>query len=437
MTSDTAATRPQDAGDSKATRQTNAIAVSHRIYDLLTAATTVNPPSMRSWTGETWGPPDAAATIVLRHPAALRAALLPATDLSAGEAYIYDDIDIEGDLFSLLRWAAALDVREPGPVPVLQLLRLLRRLPKPPRRARPRARGRLHSLRRDRASVRHHYDTGNDFFAGFLDPALVYSSAYYLDGDDKLATAQRRKLDVICRKLQLQPGQRMLDVGCGWGALSRHAAAHYGVRVLGVTLSPEQAREAERRNAAAGLQSTVTIQVKDYREVDETFDAIASVGMFEHVGATELGVYFSNLFRRLRPGGALLNHGITTRDRPTGRRRRRPSFVGTYVFPDGELAPLETGIAAAERAGFETRDVESLRASYALTLRAWVDNLESSRAGGLIDVDEVTYRIWRMYMAGSAVAFETSAISVYQALYVRPERTWSWGRAWMLAGDDH
>jgi len=417
----------------------NALDVSRRVYELLVEKTVGPAPAMRAWTGETWGPRDGATTIVLRHPGSLRAALLPPSDLVAGEAYVYDDIDIEGDMFGLLHWGAQLDALRSSPGAVVRVARMLRSLPAENRRkeaVRPALKGRLHSLRRDRRAVRHHYDTGNDFFELFLDPEMVYSCAYFLDPQEKLAEAQRRKLDLICRKLQLRPGQRLLDVGCGWGALARHAAANYDVEVVGVTLSPAQALEAQRRNRLYGLDERIRILVRDYRAITGRFDAISSVGMFEHVGGKHLATYFSKLHHLLTDEGVLVNHGITTRSRPRRIERSRPSFVNTYVFPDGELLPVETGLRIAEEAGFEARDIESMRTSYALTLRHWVANLEANRAAAIAAADETTYRIWRMYMSGSVAAFELGAISVYQAIYRKQPRPWTFGRAWATAGDD-
>ncbi len=419
----------------------DALKTSRKIYDLLVSKTTAPPPAMRAWTGETWGSPDAAATMVLNHPGSLRAALLPPTDLVAGEAYIFDDIDIEGDLVGMMTFASQLDELRHSRLSVARLLRLLRRLPTENRRKeviRPGFKGRRHSTERDDSAVRHHYDTGNEFFEQFLDPEMVYSCAYYLDPTESLETAQRRKLDVICRKLQLEPGQRLLDVGCGWGALVLHAVANYGVTAVGITVSPAQAAEAMRRVTRAGLDDRITIEVRDYRDVTGEYEAISSVGMFEHVGRKQLGGYFSKLHDRLVPGGALLNHGITNRSRSSRfrLRRSRPSFVNTYVFPDGELLPIEMSIAVAERAGFETRDVESLRAHYALTLRQWVANLEKNRKAAVETADETTYRIWRMYMSGSVAAFELADISIYQVLLTKPDRPWSFGRRWALPADD-
>ena len=413
--------------------------VSKQIYEQLLSYATGDPPAMRSWQGETWGPPDAATTIVLRHPGSLRATLFPPSDLTAGEAYVFDDIDIEGEMFGLLRWASQLDALRSSPRAVGNLVRKLRLLPNENRRrpaARPSRRGRLHSLRRDSEAVRHHYDTGNDFFELFLDPLMVYSCAYFLDPDESLEAAQERKLDMICRKLQLQPGQRLLDVGCGWGALARHAASNYGVQVLGVTLSPEQAAEAKLRNLQEGLGDRVKIRVQDYRDVSGEFDAISSVGMFEHVGAGMLETYFAKLHDLLTPGGVVLNHGITTRHRTRRLERHKPSFVNTYVFPDGELLPIETSVRIAEKVGFEARDIESLRQNYAITLRHWVHNLEDNYKKAVAAANEATYRIWRMYMAGSVTAFELGAISVYQVIYTKRDTPWSFGRRWATAGDD-
>jgi cyclopropane-fatty-acyl-phospholipid synthase len=411
--------------------------ISRRVYGLLARVGGAPVPRMRAWTGEEWGPRHAPATIALNRPGALRSMLLPPNDLSAAEAYIYGDVDFEGDLYSLLRWGATLSEARKGPVTIARLLSLLRRLPEDVKRAdaeQPRFRGMLHSKRRDRAAVTHHYDTGNEFFRLFLGKEMVYSSADFLSPMDTLDEAQRRKLDLICRKLRLAPGMRFLDVGCGWGALVMHAVREYGVTATGLTLSAEQAAIARQRIDAEGFQGRASIEVKDYRDIKERYDAIASVGMVEHVGLKELPRYFGILRKSLVPGGQLLNHGIVTRGRKRGRTK--PTFVSTYVFPDSELTTIDEVISAAEDAGFELRDLESLRASYALTLQHWVSNLEKTRDAALAATSEQTYRIWRLYMAGSAVAFDRAAISVYQLLLSDPERPWTHGRSQLLAGDD-
>ena len=411
--------------------------VSRRALDLLAKLAGQPVPCVRSWNGEEWGPSDAAATIVLEHPGALRSMLLPPNDLSAGEAYVFGDVDFQGDIFSVLDFGARLGEAKRGALAKGRLLWLLRQLPEEIRRDesnRPGISGKLHSAGRDKEAVTHHYDTGNDFFAQFLDPAMVYSCAHFLSPTESLEVAQQRKLDLVCRKLRLVPEMRLLDVGCGWGALVIHAAREYGVRATGITLSGEQAAEARRRIAEAGVGGRVEILERDYRDLSGEFDAIASIGMVEHVGRKELVGYFEGLRKVLAPGGQILNHGIVTRDRKV--RRVTPTFVNTYVFPDGELVPIDTVAGSAEAAGLELRDAESLRASYGLTLRHWVRNLERNREAAVAAAGEEVYRIWRVYMAGSAVAFERAAISVYQLLLSDPDRPWTYGRKELVASDD-
>lgn len=411
--------------------------MSRRTFDLLVRTGGQPAPKMRAWTGEEWGRRDAPATIVLNRPGALRSMLLPPNDLSAAEAYLSGDVEFADDIFSILDFGARLGEAKKTPLLKLQLLRLLRQLPEDSNRdqeMRSHVRGFVHSRKRDKAAIAHHYDTGNDFFEQFLDPHMVYSSAHFLSPTESLEQAQRRKLDMICRKLRLVPGARFLDVGCGWGALVIHAAREYGVSARGITISGEQAAEARNRVERAGVGDRVEILEKDYREIDGHYDAIASVGMVEHVGRKGLPNYFATLRRSLAVGGQLLNHGIATRDRKKGGAT--PTFINTYVFPDGELTPVDTVIGAAEDAGFELRDLESLRASYALTLRHWVANLERNREAAIEAAGETVYRIWRLYMAGSAVAFERGAISIYQLLLTDPARPWTYGRSTLLAGDD-
>ena len=416
----------------------DALTTSKLVYEKLVFMADGPIVAMRSWDGELWGPSNAPATIVLNHPGALRALLLPPSDLTGGEAYIFDDIDIEGDIGEALRFAADLQSNNVGRLGSLRLLRQLRKLPADNRRSahgRPKEEGlRLHSKKRDKTSVIAHYNTGNDFFRLFLDPSMVYSSAVFLDADESLEVAQRRKLDLICRKLQLRPGQRLLDIGCGWGALAIHAAQTYGVEVLGITLSAPQAHLAAAAARRAGVDDLVTFEVRDYRDVSGRYDAISSIGMFEHVGKGQLATYFSSVQKLLDPKGVFLNHGIVTRDRHI--RRVTPTFVNTYVFPDGELVTVDEVIGEAEEAGFELRDVESLRSSYALTLRHWLAGLEEDRAAALELVGETTYRIWRIYMAAAAVAFDSSAISVYQMVLEGADRPWTFGRRHLIASDE-
>jgi len=307
---------------------------------------------------------------------------------------------------------------------------------------RARLNGRIHAPERDAAAVRHHYDVGNEFYRLILDDRLVYSCAIFdardaaAPSDDRtaLTRAQIRKLDTVCRKLHLQPGERFLDIGCGWGALVRHAARHYGVEAIGITLSPAQAELARALVEDEGLSDRVEIRVADYRELTETFDAIASVGMVEHVGEQALDAYVEVLDRALEPGGRLLNHGITT-----GRRTEvldlssdKHSFVGAYVFPDGALIPVHEMVRVLHAGGFEIRDVEQLRPHYALTLRHWVANLESSWDQAVAEVGERTARVWRAYMSGSVVGFETGDLGVVQTLAVKSGADLPLGREWML-----
>ncbi|HEX2421107.1 MAG TPA: cyclopropane-fatty-acyl-phospholipid synthase family protein [Acidimicrobiia bacterium] len=412
--------------------------VSRLIYRRLVDLSSGPPPALRLWTGERLGPSSAAATLVLNHPGSWRSLLVPPDNLTAAEAYLYDDVDVEGDMVALMEFLAGLEPLTHRWVQLLRLVGLARKLPSDLRRRnqeRPDfGAGALHSLSRDERAVTFHYDTGNEFFKLFLDPQLVYSCADFLDPTEPLAVAQERKLDLICRKLELAPGQGFLDVGCGWGSLVIHAASRYGVHATGVTLSEPQASVAEIRAKEAGVEDRVTIIRDDYRSLEGTYDAIASVGMFEHVGRSELSDYFSFLSRRLVAGGQLLNHGIVTRRR--GFFLRRPTFISTYVFPDSQLVPIEEVVGAAEGAGFELRDAESLRTSYAATLRHWVANLENNAAAAIDLVGERIYRIWRLYMAGSVTAFENAQLSVFQLLLADPDRSWAFGRRRLLASDD-
>lgn len=295
--------------------------------------------------------------------------------------------------------------------------------------------GTLHTKRRDKAAISHHYDVGNDFYELVLGPSMVYSCAYWEDGGN-LEDAQRDKLDLVCRKLALKEGDRLLDVGCGWGSMAIHAAREYGARVTGVTLSVEQAAFARKRIAEEGLTDRIEIRVQDYRDVrDGPYDAISSIGMAEHVGAVRFREYADDLYALLKPGGRLLNHQIARRPEPDESAYHVDDFIDAYVFPDGELAPVGRTLATLEEAGFEARDVESLREHYALTLRRWVANLEEhwDRAVGMTSPGRA--RVWRLYMAASALSFEHNKIGVNQILVVRPaeggaSRTPLRARAW-------
>ena len=378
------------------------------------------------WTGERLGPAPGVSphfTLRLAHASALRRMLWPPGELSLAEAFVRGDFDVEGDL------TAAFALRErfsPRPATVLEAVRLAA-APAPrgsPARA-VRLRGPLHGRERDALAVRHHYDLGNDFYALWLDRRMVYSCAYFPSTTASLEEAQEAKLELICRKLRLAPGERLLDVGCGWGGLVTWAAERHGVEAVGVTLSPPQAEWARARIGALGLAGRCRVEVMDYRDLgNEAFDTVASVGMFEHVGARRLPEYFRQMHRLLRPGGVFLNHGIAALEprSPMWRRLlwREGAFLRRYIFPDTELPPFLATARAAAEAGFELRDVESLREHYALTLRAWLGGLERRREEAIGAVGEGTWRAWRLYLAGSAHDFERASIGVYQALYAKP-----------------
>jgi cyclopropane-fatty-acyl-phospholipid synthase len=354
-------------------------------------------------------------------PQALRAAFTPPVDLSAGRAFAAGLIDVSGDIEhavdSLFR--AIADLR---PVRALRLLRLLQRLPKPalPRLREARLHGKMHSRDRDRAAIGFHYDQPAEFYRAFLDRDMVYSCAYYDEGVDSLDDAQSAKLDYTLRKVRLRPGERLLDIGCGWGALVIRAAQRFGAVALGITLSAKQYEEARRRVELAAIGNRASVELCDYRELrGERFDKIVSIGMFEHVGRALLPAYFRAAYDALRPGGLFLNHGIA--DESKARDSGRASgFMGRFIFPDGELVPVADALQIAERTGFEVRDVENLREHYARTLRAWVANLERNRNAAVAAAGEESYRVWRLYLAGSAQGFRVGRMGVFQSLLARP-----------------
>ena len=379
---------------------------------------------VRLWDGTTCGTErQPRFTLVLKHPGALRAMFLSPSELALGEAYIDDDYDIEGDIEAAFDLADYLLGQERS---LWQSLDLTARLQRLPGSDLPRTGlhptgfpGPVHSKDRDRQAVRHHYDLPAEFYALWLDRRMVYSCAYFAKPEEDLDTAQVRKLDYICRKLRLRPGERLLDIGCGWGGLIMHAAAHYGVEAVGITLSVPQADVARKRLHESAVNNRCRVEVCDYRDMehDQQYDKIVSVGMFEHVGEELLPEYFRRACSLLRPGGVFLNHGIAY---SANYRRRGPSFTDRYVFPDGELLPISTSLRSAELSGFEVRDVESLREHYALTLHHWVRRLEARAEEARRITNDNTYRIWRLYMAGAAHGFRTGRLNVYQTLLARP-----------------
>ena len=410
------------------------------------------PVRLRAWDGSQAGPPGA-PTLVVRNRRALRRILFKPGELGLARAWVSGDLAIEGDLYTALDAMSGLIWERDGDDrTLLQALRdpavraagreLLKLAgppipPAPPQEEVRRPRH-LHTRHSDRRAISHHYDVGNDFYELVLGPSMVYSCAYWesFDKDATLEAAQRDKLELVCRKLGLQEGQRLLDVGCGWGSMALHAAREHGVSVVGVTLSQEQAGYARKRIADEGLTDKVEIRVQDYRDVsDGPFDAISSIGMAEHVGAERYLEYARQLYGLLKPGGRLLNHQIARRPQTDETAYSVDEFIDAYVFPDGELAPIGTTVTQLERAGFEVRDVEALREHYARTLREWVTNLEADWDRAVRLTSPGRARVWQLYMAASALAFEHNRIGVNQVLAVRtppsgasvlPPRTRTW-----------
>jgi cyclopropane-fatty-acyl-phospholipid synthase len=382
----------------------------------------------RFWDGSTLGPDDPVGVVRLHSPDALRRILWAPGELGLSRAYVAGDLSIQGDIFDVLaalRETSPGDLRRIEPRTLLATLRAARRLgaigaplPVPPEESRPA--GRIHSPARDARAVSHHYDVGNDFYELVLGPSWTYSCARFVTPASTLEEAQAAKYELICRKLGLDThrGARLLDVGCGWGSMALHAARHHDARVVGVALSHEQVDKANQRVREAGLEDRVEIRYQDYRDLrGERFDAISSIGMFEHVGSARTAQYFATLRDLLEPTGRLLNHAISS---PGGSTLGARTFIGRYVFPDGELIDVGQVVLAMERAGFEVRDVESLREHYALTLRRWVANLEAHWDEAVALVGRPRADVWRLYMAGSALGFEDGGIAVHQVLGVLP-----------------
>lgn len=365
------------------------------------------PLGIRLWNGTAVNPAvPPRVTIEVRSPKVLASLVNPSMGKLARH-YVEQELDIEGEAREIVRMSEELSgAQSLAGGKTLNLRKWIG-----------------HSRRFDRKAISHHYDVGDEFFQLWLDRRRVYSCAYFRRADDSLEIAQEQKLDLICRKLRLSPGERFLDVGCGWGALVMWAARHYKVRATGITLSQNQHDYARARIREEGLEELCDVHLLDYRDVpeDEPFDKIASVGMLEHVGRTNLPLYFGKLFRLLRPGGLVMNHGITLN--MVGQDELGSGigeFIDDYVFPGGELAHVSQLIAEMSSQGLECRDVESLRPHYARTLWQWVERLEANRTAAIAAVGEKVFRIWRIYMAGSAHAFERGWLSVFQVLAGRP-----------------
>jgi cyclopropane-fatty-acyl-phospholipid synthase len=389
------------------------------------------PIAVECYDGSRVGPVEPPATVRIVSPEAInRLVAGRGRELAFARAYIAGEIDIEGDIhavialrdrvarpkitLSMLRNAAA----QVGVTNVRSLLSL--RSPEPPPEE-VRLHGRLHGKARDAAAISAHYDVSNRFYELFLGPSMTYSCAVFEHEDDPLDRAQWSKYDLICRKLDLREGKRLLDIGCGWGGMALHAARNYGVQAVGITISREQYEFARKRVADAGLGDQVEIRLEDYRDVhDGPFDAISSIGMFEHVGERRLAAYMAQAMRLLAPRGRFLNHAIT-RPHGSGPGMDPDGFVNRYVFPDGELLELGQIISAMHKSGLEVRHAETLREHYSRTLRHWVSNLEQNWDEAVAEVGTARARIWRLYMAGSSLAFATNDIQVQQVLAVRPD----------------
>ncbi len=396
---------------------------------LAAAIGTAAPVRVEFWDGSALGADDALGTLRVRSADAVRRILWAPGELGVARAFVAGDLEVEGDLFTMLRVLhdqAPRDLRRSGLRLLPAALRAAkelgaigRPLPPPPEECRPP--GRVHSPSRDAVVVSHHYDVGNEFYRLVLGETMTYSCARFVDASSTLEEAQTAKHELICRKLGLdqRPGARLLDVGCGWGSMAIHAARHHGAEVVGVSLSREQVDLARRRVETEGLADRVEIRREDYRDLSgERFDAISSVGMFEHVGASRMAQYFETLRRLLRPEGRLLNHAIS---KPGSTVLSRRTFIGSYVFPDGELLDVAEVIGAMQRAGFEVRDVESLREHYSRTLHHWMANLEAGWDEAVSLVGTARANIWRLYMAASANGFDDGGLAVHQVLGIVPD----------------
>lgn len=407
----------------------------------LVAALVGDPPPLRFvfWDGSELAPSatDHVGTVTIHTPDAIRRMLWAPGELGLGRAHVAGEIELDGDIVGMIERLRDAIKATTGGTERVDLRVHLRTAPKalaaarqlgaigrplPPPAEEAHLSGWRHSLGRDARAISHHYDVGNDFYRLVLGPSMTYSCARFVDEASTLEDAQASKHELICRKLGLheRPGARLLDVGCGWGSLAIHAATHHGASVVGITISEAQAALARQRVTEAGVADRVEIRLQDYRELGgETFDAISSIGMFEHVGAKRTGEYFDTLRNLLHPHGRLLNHAISS---VGGSKLPSRSFVGRYVFPDGELIDVGEVVLAMQQAGFEVRDVESLREHYARTLRCWVRNLEERWDDAVREVGAPRARVWRLYMAGSVVGFEDGGIGLHQVLGVVPDQ---------------
>ncbi|HEY7225800.1 MAG TPA: class I SAM-dependent methyltransferase [Micromonosporaceae bacterium] len=384
-------------------------------------ARNTNQVQVKVFDGSRAGPADAPVTIDFRSPRAFNFLATSPNQLGLARAFVSGEINVDGDLYTALSTLG----NQRFDVPVAEMLtlvrqlgglRLLRRPPRPPQEVR--LRGRRHSKARDSQAISHHYDVSNKFYEWLLGPSMAYTCAVYPTAAATLEEAQFAKHDLVARKIGLRPGMRLLDVGCGWGGMVMHAARHYGVKALGVTLSRRQAEWAQKAIADAGLSDLAEVRHLDYRDVEEKeFDAISSIGLTEHIGVRQMPAYFAFLHKRLRPGGRLLNHCITEPDNQTPVARN--GFISRYIFPDGELTGVGRIISDMHDAGFEVRHEENLREHYAMTTRAWAENLDAHWDESVREVGLPKARTWRLYLAGVRLGFERNQIQLHQVLGVR------------------
>jgi cyclopropane-fatty-acyl-phospholipid synthase len=387
------------------------------------------PVEFRAYDGSSAGTAGAPVRITVKSPVAVRYLAQAPGALGLARGYVSGHLDVAGDMYTALARMSQAQQTQLSPAEQVRLLRqlggpqlLYPRVPPPRQEVRVNRRwmgGRRHSKGRDANAISHHYDVSNTFYEWVLGPTMTYTCACYPDPGATLEQAQDYKHDLVARKLGLQPGMRLLDVGCGWGGMVRHAAREYGVKALGVTLSAQQAAWGQRAIEAAGLADLAEIRHLDYRDVTESgFDAVSSIGLTEHIGKARLPGYFAFLHGKLKPGGRLLNHCIT---RPSDREppRRVMGFINRYVFPDGELEGPGYLTSAMNDAGFEIRHEENLREHYAMTLAGWCANLDAHWPEAVAEVGEGTARVWRLYMAGSRLGFERNLVELHQLLGVR------------------
>ncbi|MFF3667650.1 class I SAM-dependent methyltransferase [Microtetraspora malaysiensis] len=384
-----------------------------------------------AYDGSKAGPPTADVRLEVKSPIAVAYLAQAPGELGLARAYVSGHIDVHGDMYELLNrmWTLTLNdiplSEKIAAVRALGTKPLLMRVPPPPQEMRRSTLARLgsrHAKQRDAEAIHHHYDVSNQFYEWVLGPSMAYTCAVFPTADATLEEAQYAKFDLVAKKLDLQPGMRLLDIGCGWGGMVIHAAREYGVKALGVTLSRQQAEWAQKAIAEAGLSELAEVRFMDYRDVKESgFDRVSSIGLTEHIGKDNLLSYFSFLYSKLKPGGRLLNHCIT---RPTGKEKtiNKGGFINRYVFPDGELESVGHLVRRMEDTGFEVRHQENLREHYALTLREWCANLDAHWDEAVREVGRGTARVWRLYMAGCVVGFERNKVQLHQILGVKLDR---------------